>query len=344
MTESKLVDMPAHISHVPRGEPFDLSPNSIIIKDSGSEYLVGEDAHREKPDSVRQFGGSLQSPQYRRLLKALVAQLLGEGDHSHRTILSSPHHMIDRFRAQKGSFSFSPDSRAILTEILGDIEFRTGRSDAPWKRCRVKFDDEPLVFFEYQAVFETLPETVKSVLIWQIGYGDWQQTLVIDRRPMKDASARIEGLSGAVKLFSKDLGLAFGDGAVAWQSEIIPDKAQVNGLNGATKSCVEQKEDALRHWIGAALGDLLPIIEQWRTRFSACVISGGLCKDETFWRILQEETEGQSFKIFRIHEMPSDYANDLMSDPSMTAVQGLLKRGSLALDPGNGRLKGGVSL
>lgn len=341
MDQARFTEIPAHITHVPKGDPFDLSSNSIIVEDSDSQYLIGEDAQTEKPDSVRQFGGSLDSPQYRRLLKALVAHLLGEGEHNVRPALSAAHHMIDRFRAEKGSFAFSTDSKSLLVETLSEIKFKTGRSDSQWKTCKIRFEDEPRVFFEYQCVFEALPESVNSALIWQIGYGDWQQSLVIDRRPMKDSGIRIEGLVGAVKLFAKDLDLAFGDGAIAWEQETIKDRASGEGLNGKVMSCKKEKVDALRHWIGAGLGDLLPSVEQWKTRFTSCIVSGGLCKDDTFWEILQEEARGQSFKIFRIQDLPKNFQTETTENPSMAVVQGLMKKGNLALDPGNGRLKGG---
>lgn len=340
----KLVEMPAHITHVPLGEPLDLSPSSIIIEDSGSEYLIGEDARTEKPDSVRQFGGALDVPQYRRLVRGLAAHLLGEGSHKLTPALSAAHHMIDRFRASKGSVALSADARQLLVETLSEIKFKTGRSDSKWKYCRIQFEDEPRVYFEYQAVFEALSEEVKSCLVWQIGYGDWQQTLVIDRRPMKDSGQRIEGLSGAVKLFAKKTGLAFGDAVVAWEQERFSDKSASSGLNGIQKECRAEKIDALRHWIGAGLGDLLPSIEQWRTRFKSCIVSGGLCKDETFWSVFKEELAGQPFNLFRVQDLPEQFRNERTTDSAMTVVQGLLKKGTLALDPGNGRLKAGVRL
>jgi len=343
-TGPRLVEIPAHITHVPMGDPLDLSPRSIIIEDAGSEYLIGEDARSEKPDSVRQFGGALDVPQYRRLLKGLVAHLLGEGTHSLTPTLSAAHHMIDRFRTNKGSVSLSAEARQLLVETLSEIRFKKGRSDAAWKTCSVQFADEPRVYFEYQAVFEALPDDIKSCLIWQMGYGDWQQSLIIDRRPMRDSGKRTEGLSGAVKLFAKRLGVAFGDAVVAWETELIPDRNAGSGLNGVTKNCRAEKIDALRHWIGAGLGELLPSIEQWRTRFKSCIVSGGLCKDETFWKVFTEELSGQTFKLHRVHELPEQFRNDRTQDSSMAVVHGLLRKGTLALDPGNGRLKAGVRL
>jgi hypothetical protein len=336
-----LAEIPAHITHVPMGDPFDLSPKSIIVHDSGSEYLIGEDARTEKPDSVRQFGGALDVPQYRRLLKGLVAHILGEGSHEVSPALSAAHHMIDRFRSAKGSVTLSTEARASLNEALSEIKFKTGRSDSSWKTCNVKFQDEPRVYFEYQAVFEALPENIKSCLIWQIGYGDWQQSLIIDRRPMKDSGQRIEGLSGAVKIFAKKTGLAFGDAVVAWEKERFSDRNASSGLNGIQKDCRAEKMEALRHWIGAGLGDLLPSLEQWKTRFKSCIISGGLCKDETFWQVFKEELSGQTFNLYRVNELPEQFQSTKISDSSMAVIHGLLEKGNLALDPGNGRLKAG---
>lgn len=339
---TRFAEIPAHITHVPFGEPFDLSKNSIIIEDSNSEYLIGEDARAEKPDSIRQFGGSLDVPQYQRLLKALAAHVLGEGTHQVSPVISSPHHMIDKFREKKGYVNLSNDAREKLIQTLSEIRFKTGRSDSSWKVCRIQFDEEPRVYFEYQAVFEALPEEIKSCLIWQIGYGDWQQSLIIDRRPMKDSCQRIEGLSGAVKLFAKRTGLALGDAIVAWENEYTSDRNVSSGLNGIQRNCRAEKIDALRHWISAGLGDLLPTIEQWRTRYKSCIVSGGLCKDETFWKIFKEELSGQTFNLFRVNELPDQFKSERTLNPSMTVVHGLLKKGSLALDPGNGRLKAGV--
>jgi len=158
---------------------------------------------------------------------------------------------------------------------------------------------------------------------------------------MKDSGQRIEGLSGAVKLFAKRTGLAFGDAVVAWEKESFSDRSASAGLNGVQRDCKVEKIEALRHWISAGLGDLLPSIEQWRTRFKSCIVSGGLCKDETFWKVFKEELAGQTFILHRIHELPEQFRNDRISDSSMAVVQGLLQKGNLALDPGNGRLKAG---
>ena len=346
MTEqSKLTEIPAHITHVPHGEPFVLSPNSIIVEDSGTEYLIGEDAQAEKPDSVRQFGGSLSSPQYRRLLKGALAKTLGEGKQKLSVALSAPHHHIDKFRAGPSKFHLSQEASDLFTETVRTIKFKTGRSDSEWKTLELIPDGDIKVKFEYQAVVQAIPKGVNSFILWQIGYGDWQQTALVEKRVMKDACMRLEGLSGAVKLFAKRTGLAFGDACIAWETEEMPDSAHMDGLNGKKMSCKATKEQCLRHWIGAATGDLFPTVEQWRSRLTNLIVSGGLTKDETFWRILNEEVLGQGMKLWKINELPESFkGRELCEDPSFTCVQGLLKNAELALDLGNGRLKTGLRL
>ena len=341
--EIRTVEIPAHITHLPYGDPFDLSKDSIIIEDSGTEYLIGGDARSEKPDSVRQFGGSLDSPQYRRLLKGLIAYTLGEGEHSCSVAISAAHHQMNKFRDGPRKFILSDSARELMLDTTQEIKFKKNRSDEQWKILKMTPQDDIRVFYEYQAVSLSIPADIKSFILWQIGYGDWQQTALVQRKPMNDASHRLEGLSGAVKLFAKKSGLAFGDAVEAWRTEVMPDANADSGLNGKTVSCKTLKENCLRHWIGAATGDLLPTIEQWRTRIKNLIVSGGLAKDETFWRIFQEEMQGQSLKLWRYHELPEKFSMDTR-DSSMSCVYGLLKRADLALDPGNGRLKAGVKI
>ena len=124
------IEMPAFISQVPLVDSFDLDPNSIIIEDEGVEYLIGKDALLQSSDGGRQAGGSLADPHYRRLLKALIARLLGEGEHSSSVAFSAAHHMIERFRAAPRSLELSNHSNEMLRELVGTIKFKTERSDS----------------------------------------------------------------------------------------------------------------------------------------------------------------------------------------------------------------------
>ena len=90
------VSIPSFISPVPT-EELKFDSNSIVIEDDGMEYLIGEAASQESLKSQRQVGGTLKRPQYRRLLKGLVASILGEGKHKVTPTMSASLQWIDYF-------------------------------------------------------------------------------------------------------------------------------------------------------------------------------------------------------------------------------------------------------
>lgn len=329
------IELPAYVSHVPKTDAFDLLHNSIIIEDEGSEFLMGKDAQFLKPDAGRQMGGALSDRHYRRLVKALTAKVLGAGEFKVKPVLSAAHHLIDRFRSKPGEYKLSEDAKTQLKEALKEIRFKTGRTDSDWQSCKVTIHD-PRVLFEYQAVFKTLPKSVKNAAIWQFGVGDCQQCLIIDGKPVLDASCNYEGLISAVRIFASKIRVSVPEAFDAWESEKIN-----RGLSGEAISVRASKIEALRHWLSSTLAALTPRFKPFENKFSTIIASGGPIKDPTFWEVLKDELGSSDLSLMKINELPDEHRTELMSDPSFTVVQGLLTEGELALDAGNGRLKGG---
>ena len=132
--------------------PDELNPSSVVIEDEGVSFLIGHDARKHSWDSTRVFGGHLKVPQYRNLLRALVAKTLGEGEHHIDIALSASHLWIDEFRENRKSIYLNSDHDAILRETLKLIRFKTSVNSRAWKECRVEILGRPFAFHELAAV------------------------------------------------------------------------------------------------------------------------------------------------------------------------------------------------
>jgi hypothetical protein len=335
------ISIPSFISPVP-SEELKFDANSIIIEDDGCEYLIGEAAGQESLKSQRQVGGSLKRPQYKRLLKGLVASILGEGKHKVTPSLSASLQWIDLFREGVGQSLLSEENKKLLKEAISEIKFKTGSNLSPLKLCQVEFDEKAFIFSEIQAVASAIPPQLKTYVLWQLGHGDLQQVVIIDGKPQTSTLAQAEGIAGAINKFAALTKLSESEALKAWHSNTIPEK---NGMNGVRIDATKYKTMAINQYYNEVFASLINKNEKYKERATNIVLSGGGAKDNMFVDILKREVEADGiYKLYKINELP---VKDLRcDDPSFTCVNGLLSivqnTGSkiLALDVGNSYLKG----
>jgi hypothetical protein len=314
------VSIPSFICAVP-SEELKFGSNSIIIEDDGNEYLIGEAAGEESLKSQRQVGGSLKRPQYRRLLKGLVASILKEGNHKVTPTLSASLQWINYFRDGAGHTRFNDENQKLLIDAISEIKFKTGSNLSPWKVCRVEIDDFAFVYSEIQAVAASIPNQLKTYVLWQLGHGDLQQVVIIDGKPQTSTLSHAEGIAGAIDKFAVLTGLSESEALKAWHSNTIPEK---NGMNGVRVDATKQKSEAINKYYNEVFASLINKNEKYKERATNIILSGGGAKDEMFVSLLKKEVESDGiYKLFKISELPiKDIRCD---DPSFTCVNGLLR-------------------
>lgn len=336
------VSIPSFICSVP-SEELKFDSNSIIIEDDGNEYLIGKAAGEESLKSQRQVGGSLKRPQYRRLLKGLVASILREGNHQVSAALSAPLQWLDYFRDGAGKTILNDESQRILIETISEIKFKTASNISPWKICRVEINDPARVYAEIQAVSASIPSPLKTYVLWQLGHGDLQQVVIIDGKPQSSTLCHAEGISGAISKFATITGLSESEALKAWHLNTIPEK---DGMNGLRIDASKQKAIAINKYYNEVFASLINKNEKYKERATKIVLSGGGAKDDMLVSLLRKEVESDGiYKLFKINDLPiKDIRCD---DPSFTCVHGLTSIAAqfqsskiLALDIGNSYLKG----
>lgn len=341
MNKQTAVKIPSHVATIlPDMPAFKLTDDSIIIVESdGKEFVVGATATRYNPDGGRVFGGSVKDRHYQRLVCALLAKGLGEGDHEITMGLSAAKQFIDEFRAHKGSTALNDEAVDMLAGVVKEIKYKVGSSDSPTKTCRVslKPDESVHVLFETEAVCRVIPKKAKTYLLMQIGGGDWQSVVVVDGNMMHNTHSRVEGVSGAQKKLASLLKLSRAETQEAWISETRP-----NGMGGKRECCIVEKTRAANAYIFEQIPGILNNIEGYTDRIKAVVVSGGAVNDETFMSQLKEEMP-QSLRVFTIKELHAASSDDESTeiDPVFACAYGLASLGvSAALDIGNSHLKG----
>lgn len=334
--------LPAFISSVPYEQMF-FDNNSIIIEDDWNEYLIGLAASEESLKSHRQLGGSLARPQYQRLLKALVAKSLGEGDHKITIAMSSSLNWLKAFREKIGHTIISSENQNILTQLLADIKFKENFNTSEWKSCRVTLENPTLIFLETQAVSMVIPNQLKSYVLWQIGHGDLQQAVLIDSRPQTASLTQAEGLIGAINHFAQMIGLSEAQALQAWHTNTIPNS---NNMYSDRQDALPFKKKAIKNYYNEVFATLLNKNEKYKERVTNIILSGGAVKDNVFVECLKKEIESEG--IYKLHSINNLPIKDIRcNDPSLTCVYGLLqgakefhtKSKILALDLGNSYLK-----
>lgn len=333
----RLAEVQSFISFLPTKDNIDLGSQSIIVDDNGTPYLVGTDAGLEQCGSERAFGGSLRNPQYRVLLKAIVAKTLGEGDFSLDIAMSAAFGEVDKFRNDSRATTLKPEDQALLENALAEIKFKQFKSDGPWKICRVSVSAPATILAECRAVSAALPEGLKSYVLWQLGHGDFQQVVVVDSRVQANAVHKAVGLGGAIRRFADLAGISLADASKSWRTgtRIIP-----GDYNGKQIDCEAEKRRAINEHFFTTIGTALNLAKPYAGRAKNIVLSGGGAKDEATVSVLRELAEADgNHKLHLVNQVP--HADKFCEDPTFTVVHGLSKWASLALDVGNGSLKGG---
>lgn len=337
---SKTVKMMSYVAMFNKNTPsFPMSEGSIIIIDeNGSEFLVGDDAPAFSPDSGRITGGSLKDAHYCRLLKALVAKGLGGGEFTISVGMSAAANQIQKFREHRGATTLNEADFVKLQDVVKSIKFRVGRSDAPIQTCEVKLKAVPVpVFYETEAVAKVMPDYAKTMMLFQVGGGDWQSLIVIDGDVQQQTHTRAVGLNAAIEQLGKDLGLSKKEALRAWMTNTKPS----DGLRGEPVDCVSEKSSAIRQHISINLSKIIASTEGFQDRLQAVVVSGGAVHDELFLNVLKEELPSD-YTMYSVSDMELMEPNGKkLMDPSFTCAFGIKSTGcDVALDIGNNYLKG----
>lgn len=338
------ITLPAFISPVPI-QQINFGDDSIIIEDyeGWNEYLVGQAASMESFKSHRQVGGTLCRPQYQRLLRALVAKSLGEGEHKITISMASSLLWIHRFREKIEHVTLSHENYNLLSKILKDIRFKEKSNTSEWKTCRVVLEEPAFIFLEVQAVSMVIPKGLKSYILWQMGHGDLQQVVLIDNRPQSSTLAQAEGLIGAIDKFAQMTNLSESQAIQAWQSNTLPTN---EGMGNERKDASQFKQKAIQGYYNEVFASLMNKTEKYKERATNIILSGGAVKDNMFVGALKKEIEADGiFELHNINDLP--IKDERCNDPSFTCVYGLLqgardagiKSKVLALDVGNSYLK-----
>jgi hypothetical protein len=325
--------LPSFICSAPKEKEL-LNKQSILIEDKGIETIVGELAQVLNPHSPRTYGGALESDHYQTLLKAGLARALGEGKHVVSVALSVPFQYMDQFRDQIGDITLAKNKTSLLKEIVANIKFKDKSTDSSWKNCEITIQEEPTIAYEFLASMLNIPPEAKTFLYWHIGHGDWQQAARVDGKNLPDSYARVEGLSGAIQVFSEQQNLSSSEAIKSWQIGSMPE---VNGMNGKRVNCIREKELAARQFIRSVVGELLNKNLRYKDRAKNIVISGGASKDDIFISILKEIAKGNGYNVVLMTELVEDI------DPTFSVVSGLSKLKTaythVSIDIGNSSVK-----
>lgn len=322
----------------------DLSANSIIVDDDGVSFLIGEDARKQSWDSTRMHGGHFGVPQYRNLVRALVAKILGPGEHERTVALAASHLWVDEIRVHQRSDLLKEEQKEFLRETVSSIKFKTS-VDSDWKYCSLKIVDEPRVYHELNAVSFVLPrDKYRNYVLWQLGHGDLQQIAFVDGEPVLETITRSEGLHFAIKNLGEQLGITSPSLAEqAWLKEYTQASGE---MNGKTIPCTEEKVRATRAYFNQqVLGKALNIVQPYKHKANNVILSAGGAEDATFLKTLSAEVQKFGYSFWPIHQLKGmEYLDESQRErlisPRFTAVKGLKTRADLALDIGNSALKG----
>lgn len=337
---NKTVKMLSYFSVVrPNCPSMDIDDQTVIIvEDDGSQYAIGNDAPKFDPNSGRITGGSLKDKHYCRLIKALVAKGLGGGDFTISIGMSAAANQIEKFRENRGATTLNREDFARLKKILEKIQFRVGSSVSPIQTCCVKIKENPVpVLYETEAVMNIMPDYAKTMMLFQIGGGDWQSLISVDGEIQHQTHTRAAGLNGAIDLLGVELGLGKKESINSWMSEKKPSK----DLNGTEEDCIAEKTRAIRQHIVTQLPILLGSTEGYQDRIRAVVVSGGAVHDGLFMELLKSEMPSD-YHVYSVNDMQlMEPGGKKLMDASFGCAFGILSVGcDIALDVGNNYLKG----
>jgi hypothetical protein len=340
--------LPSYITTVP-SELDQMSSESIIIENNGHEYLIGVDAFLRNPKSQRTFGGTFRSKEYQILTKALLAYTYGEGEHNITPAFSAPINWIEQLREGAGKTTLNSEMLTILKQVVSNIRFKLNSKNEEWKMCKINFASSPQIYSELASVFNSMPTKYKNFALWQLGYGDFQQAVFIDRIVRPDSFHHAEGISGAVSILEKSISQKYGKGIQVSTSEA--DKAwfdgsmpEIGGINGLRLDIKDLKRNCAEEYIDSLVGQALNKFVKYRDRVKTILLSGGGSKDDIFTSVLKETVEQKGLTVYKLSDL--DEKNRYIEDPSFSCVGGLLRSISgfenpIGIDLGNSFLKSG---
>lgn len=341
------IEVPSYVSSEIARDGFgpnELHPRSIIIDDDGVSFLIGQDALTHSWDSSRVYGGHLEVPQYRNLLRALVAKTMGPGRHESTVAISASHLWIESIREHHQSVYLKPAQEKLLRDTLSSIRFKTSMN-SPWQECSVEIIDRPHVYHELAAVSFVIPRNMyQNYVLWQLGHGDLQQIVFVKGKPMPETLLRTEGVSFAVKKLGEILKLP--NLALA-NSAWLDEKVQKSGdMFEASADCTGEKRKACRAWFSQqVIGKLINVLQQYKHLTPNVILSGGGAMDDVLVDVLREEVENLGFKFHPINKLPgierlSEAQKLALQNPKFTCLNGLATKADACFDNGNSTLKG----
>ena len=324
----------------PTLEDIDLD-KSIIIKDEyDSELIVGRGAQLYQPEGAKRRGGQPAQASWRNFLRAAVAESLGEGQHEKTLAFSAPQSQLEFFRGKsaRGVSTLTEENVEIVKNTVSKIEFKH-HPDEDWKVCNLSIREVPQVYFETACVAMGIPQRYKTYLIWQLGFGDWQQLAVIDGKPEPTSMELVDGIHGAYKIFEQKTGLSKSQTKIAWEQGQIPE---VGGYNGKKTDASKHIIQSLGGYFNNRIGSMLNLIDPWRDRISHVVLAGGSSKDNKVLEVLSQEVEAEGLKVIPIFKI-MEAENLPIKDPSFATILGLMSKADLLIDIGNSFIKVGVN-
>jgi hypothetical protein len=334
----KTISLPAYITGAPL-VPTDFGSDSIILEDESVEYMLGAAAAERDPTSIRAFHGNFLLPQYRRLVKGMVASLCGPGKHKLSFAISAPIPSIDGFRKEPGTTELAQVQLEALTKSLSEIKFRRGSTTSPQQICSVELT-KTAVFYETQAVKSSIPDALKTFALWQGGHGDLQQIVFVGGKAKHDTHLHAKGLVGALEIFARLAKHSTSDASIGWIQNRLAKPGGMNGAEYSEKEIEEFKIKSLREYFGTLVTKLLNANLTYETQVKHLILSGGMAKDALAVKILRDEI-GARYTVHTIDNLP--IKDDRTKDASFTCVNGMIQAYDIALDVGNSFLKGAIN-
>lgn len=337
--ETKLLkSLQAHLPATHDG--LDLTDSIIIEDEHGGALIVGTAAERYSPDTVKRRGGQPAQGSWRNFLRASVAHALGEGQHEKSVGFSAAASQIEFFRGKDrpGVKTLTEENYRLVREAVKSIRFKYDLNES-WKTCELSIRESPIVNFEAEAVVKALPSRYQTYLLWQLGFGDWQQLAMIDGRPEPTSMNLIDGVSGAYEIFEQRTGLSKANVSKAWSEELLPEK---NAFSGAKESAIDLIYQCLRSYFHSRIGFQLNKIDKYRDRIAHIVLSGGSSKDNKILEVIGAEVEAENFKLIPIAKI-MEQENLALKDPVFATILGLMTSVNFAIDIGNSYIKTGVA-
>lgn len=317
-------------------DPLDLT-NSVIIKDDyDTPTIVGAAARTLTPESTKRRGGCPAQVPYRNLLKGAAA-MLGPGEHVFDSVaFTTAIDSIHRWREKPGDQYVSPEQEKIIRSTLEKVEFKHAM-DEEWQTCSISFRERAFVQMECVAVARSLPvDHYRTYLLWQLGFGDWQQLAMIDGKPIPGSMLRVDGIQGAYNIFEAKSGLSKGQARDAWEKKIIPEKG---GMNGKSESAQQAILSSTSSHVNKMIGVLLNQIDSIRDRIHNIVLSGGTSRDRMVVEIIREAVASEdNLNLYLIEDIMKEEGLGV-KNASFATVAGLNTLAPLCFDIGNNFIK-----